>query len=265
MDGTYQIAAPGQPKKLYKSDLFNIVENFIFSKNRTAQSAMLIFTRFVNQENIHAEFVCRRAELARRFGCSERYASRLIRLLVRHDLIEIIKDSWSFLKNTYVRTYKLTNKSIRILRKTLMKLEGEQKVAIGSHGASTIVDLSADQNHASFQEQISLKNELNAFDESMYTKNKPNKINKKQKRVSTKHYACKPESYEIAKILTDDYLGFFKEFKERVMFCKMIGKAVDEKGLVEVNDLLTAVGQNYLCHYERRVEIYERLRGPLKQ
>lgn len=119
-----------QTQPFYKTNFLSAHESFAFSEKKTTQRAMEILVRFVDVDDLHAEFFCMRSELAKRYKCTERYATTLFKEMIDQKLIEVSTSRFCLTTKKFVRKFILTERSIRIVRKTLMISEGEQKHAV---------------------------------------------------------------------------------------------------------------------------------------
>lgn len=121
--------AIGFQSKLFNSRLIASHETLRFTDHKPTQRAMEIAIRFVNCDDLRSEFYCRRAELTRRYGCSDKHGTKLFRGMIDRGLIEVVKEYFDLNTRKYVRTFRLTEKSVAILEKSLMISEGIEKAA----------------------------------------------------------------------------------------------------------------------------------------
>ena len=121
--------AIGFQSKLYSTRLIASHEALTFTDHKPIQRAMEIVIRFVNCDDLRGEFYCRRAELTRRYGCSDKHGTKLFRGMLEAGLIEVAQEHFDLKTKKYSRTFRLTESSAKIVEKSLMITEGIKKAA----------------------------------------------------------------------------------------------------------------------------------------
>jgi hypothetical protein len=115
-----------QVKNKVLSTLFSSSKKRHFSDHKPTQQAMEIVVELANEFGLEKRFRCLRAQLAERYGCTERHTTRLFARLIEEDLITV--ESYGKQRNgkggwETVRYFKLTGKSLHIIRNSLMIFE----------------------------------------------------------------------------------------------------------------------------------------------
>ena len=72
-------------------------------------------------------------------------------------------------------------------------------------------------------------------------------------------YLCSGNSFELGKIYAEEYLGYFKDFNEKKRVVKLIGEAVDKKGLQFIEDVFLELSQNIGDYQKRRIKLTDYL------
>tara|TARA_R110000822_G_scaffold109836_2_gene239828 strand:+ start:539 stop:1075 length:537 start_codon:yes stop_codon:yes gene_type:complete len=111
----------------------------------------------------------------------------------------------------------------------------------------------------SFSSDRTFKEESEDLAELFGKDEKPNNDDCMYPSLPSRKFPVTAISFETAKIYADDYLGYFKDFNEKKLCVKLLGEAVDTKGVEFVDDLMNDLSRNITDYPKRRVQLIDYL------
>jgi len=197
-------------------------------------------------------FVCTQKFLAKEYGCVRRTTTRLFKKMISEGFLEVLWDQ------------NYSAGQLRVFRiGAAYRQEIESYLSNFTPGDINVAECPTydelPELTPTFSTGLTFEEEFEALSELSEKNEKPPNNDCMYPSRAAAKLPVTPLSFETAKIYADDYLGYFRDFNEKKRCVKLLGEAVDSKGLEFVDELMMDLSRNIRDVDQRRVKLTDYL------